>query len=177
MLDIERMLAQDRLMRAMTGLDYKRFEELLPTFTEAYEQSILKNTKKRKRAHGGGRKATLRTMSMKLICILIYCKCYPTFDLLGLMFGFDRSCAHDWVHRLMPILEVALGYKQALPMRQLRSMEEFVEKFPDVEEVIFDGTERPVQRPKDSEKQKKHYSGKKKGIPVNISPAVPARNE
>jgi len=28
--------------------------------------------------------------------------------------------------------------------------------------VILDGTERPVQRPQDSESQKQHYSGKKK---------------
>ena len=41
-------------------------------------------------------------------------------------------------------------------------MEEFLERFPDVKEVIFDGTERPVQRPKDPDKQKEHYSGKKK---------------
>jgi DDE superfamily endonuclease len=49
-------------------------------------------------------------------------------------------------------------------------MEEFLERFPEVEAVIFVGlrpaegvgTERPVQRPKDPDKQKEHYSGKKK---------------
>jgi hypothetical protein len=41
-------------------------------------------------------------------------------------------------------------------------MEEFLERFPGVKEVIFDGTERPVQPPKDSDNQKEHYSGKKK---------------
>ena len=162
MLNLELILAQDRLIRAMTGLNLKSFEELLPSFTEAYEKSILKLAKKRKRAHGGGRKSALKTMSAKLIFILVYCKCYPTFDMLGVMFGFHRSCAHDWVHRLLPVLETALGYKQALPLRQLSSMEEFIEKFSDIKEVIFDGTERPVQRPKDHEKQKEHYSGKKK---------------
>jgi Helix-turn-helix of DDE superfamily endonuclease len=177
MLNLERILAQDRLMRAMTGLNLKSFEELLPSFTEAYEQSLLKLAKKRKRARGGGRKSVLKTTSTKLLYILVYCKCYPTFDMLGIMFGFDRSCAHDWVHRLLPVLETALGYKQVLPIRQLHSMEEFLEKFYGIEEVIFDGTERPVQRPKDSDKQKKHYSGKKNDIPENISRAVPAKNE
>jgi len=33
---------------------------------------------------------------------------------------------------------------------------------PEVKAVILDGTERPVQRPQDSESQKQHYSGKKK---------------
>ncbi|NUN66197.1 transposase family protein [Pseudanabaena biceps] len=59
------------------------------------------------------------------------------------------------------ILETALGKKQALPERKLDSIEEFLAKFGEVQEVIIDGTERPVQRPKDAERQKEHYSGKK----------------
>jgi hypothetical protein len=70
---------------------------------------------------------------------------------MSVLFDFDRSCACDWVHGLLPILEQALGYKQALPARKVRSIEEFLEGFPEVKEVILDGTERPVQRPKDPE--------------------------
>jgi hypothetical protein len=92
----------------------------------------------------------------------MYNKCYPTFDLMGVLYNFDRSCAHDWVHRLLPILETALGYKQVLPERKISSIAEFLEKYPEVKEIIIDGTERPVQRPKDAEQQKEHYSGKKK---------------
>jgi hypothetical protein len=78
------------------------------------------------------------------------------------LFNFDRSCAHDWVHRLLPILETALGHKQVLPVRKLSSIEEFLERFPEVQEVIVDGSERPIQRPQDAQRQKEHYSGKKK---------------
>ncbi|WP_240866025.1 transposase [Cylindrospermopsis raciborskii] len=116
----------------------------------------------RKRGPGGGRKPTLRSIEEKLFYILLYCKCYPTFDLLSVLFNFDRSCAHDWVHRLLSVLETTLGEKQVLPARKLRSMEEFTERFPDVKEVIVDGTERPVQRPQNRERQKEYYSGKKK---------------
>jgi Helix-turn-helix of DDE superfamily endonuclease len=158
MLNLERILNQDRLTRAMTGLNRKAFEELLPSFTEAYQQSLVKPVEDRKRALGGGRKATLRTMSEKLLYILLYCKCYPTFDLLSVLFTFDRSCAHDWVHRLLPILETTLGHRQVLPERQIRSIEEFLDRFPDVREVILDGTERPVQCPKNPEQQKAYYS-------------------
>jgi hypothetical protein len=112
MLNLKRILNQDRLMRAMTGLNRKAFEELLPSFTEAYDQSLLKPAGERKRSPGGGRKATLRTMLEKLLYILLYCKCYPTFDLLSVLFDFDRSCAHDWVHRLLPILETTLSYRK-----------------------------------------------------------------
>ena len=162
MLNLERILKEDRLVRGMTGLNRKAFEELLPSFTQAYEHSLSKGQQERQRAPGGGRKATLKTMEEKLFYILLYCKCYPTFDLVSVLFNFDRSCAHDWVHRLMGILETALGYKQVLPVHKLRNLEEFLECFPDVKEVIVDGTERSVQRPKDSHRQKEHYSGKKK---------------
>jgi len=162
MLNLERIFNQERLLRAMTGLNRKAFEALLPSFAQTDEQSRLNRDVKRQRAIGGGRKATLPTPSEKLFYILLYCKCYPTFDLLSVLFGFDRSCAWDWVHGLLPVLEQTLGYKQALPERKLRSMEEFLERFPEVKTVILDGTERPVQRPKDSEQQQEHYSGKKK---------------
>lgn len=162
MLNLERIFKQDRLLRATTGLNRKAFEALLPSFAQAYEQSRIKPDVQRQRAVGGGRKATLRSSREKLLYILLYCKCYPTFDLLSILFGFDRSCAWDWVHGLLPVLEQTLGDKQALPERKLHSLEEFLERFPEVKEVILDGTERPVQRPKDLEQQKEHYSGKKK---------------
>ena len=160
MINIEKILKQDRQIRATTGLNQQRFEMLLPSFAEAYQETLDK--KRRWRAAGGGRKATLKTSADKLFFILLYCKCYPTFDLMSVLFGFDRSCAHDWVHRLMPILETALGKRQALPERKIDSIEEFLAKFGEVQEVIIDGTERPVQRPKDAERQKEHYSGKKR---------------
>jgi len=162
MLNLERILKSDRLIRAMTGLNYKAFEALLPSFIQAYEQSQVRPEIQRKRAPGGGRKATLRTGRHKLFYILLYYKCYPTFDLISVLFSFDRSCAWNWVHSLWPVLEQALGERQALPVRKLRSLEEFIERFPDINTVILDRTERPVQRPKNPEKQKENYSGKKK---------------
>ena len=49
-----------------------------------------------------------------------------------------------------------------LPLRKLSSIDEFIEYFPEVKKVIVDGTERPICRPKDKDKQKENYSGKKK---------------
>lgn len=176
MLNLERIFNNDRLLRAMTGLNRKAFEGLLPSFTKAYQQRPLKPEAERQRAPGGGRRATLRTTRDKLFYILLYCKCYPTFDLMSVLFGFDRSCAWDWVHGLLPILEQALGFKQVLPERKLRSLEEFVKRFAGVEEVILDGMERPIQRPQDAAQQKEHYSGKKNAIRASTLLEVPAKS-
>jgi hypothetical protein len=56
-------------------------------------------------------------------------------------------------------------------------MEEFLQRFPDVKEVILDGTERPIQRPKNPEKQKEHYSGKKKDTQVSTSLVAQVKSE
>ncbi len=160
MLDIQRVLKQDRLVRALTGLNRKAFDQLLVAFSPVYEQS--RQTEPRQRAVGGGRKARLLGTQEKLFFILFYFKCYPTFDLAGIIFDMHRSQAHDWMHRLQPILEETLGQKMMLPERKLDSIEAFLERFPGVERVMIDGTERPIQRPQDSEAQKANDSGKKK---------------
>lgn len=160
MLNIERALTQDRLLRALTGLNRKAFDALLSTFSEVYEQSLPQH--RRQRAPGAGRKARLLQAQDKLFYILFYFKCYPTFDLAALLFDFDRAQAHYWMHRLQPILETALGEKLALPERQLNSIDDFRVRFPGVKRVMIDGTERPIQRPKDPEEQKLNYSGKKR---------------
>jgi hypothetical protein len=164
MLNLHRLLRDERLLRAMTGLNRKAFEALKPAFAEALAEADIprRHPTPRQRAQGGGRKPRLKTVTDKLIYILFYFKCYPTFDLAGLLFDLDRSQANRWMHRLQPVLEQALGKKLALPERKLRSMEEFMERFPSVERVILDGTERPIQRSKDRQKQKQDYSGKKK---------------
>ena len=160
MLDIERVLNQDRLLRALTGLNRKAFDELLSAFSPVYEQA--RQTQPRQRAVGGGRKARLLGIQEKLFFILFYFKCYPTFDLAGIIFDMHRSQAHDWMHRLQPLLEATLGKKMVLPERKLDSIEAFLERFPEVKRVMIDGTERPIQRPQEAEAQKANYSGKKK---------------
>ncbi len=162
MLNLERILNEDRLLRSMTGLNRQAFDELLPIFAQAYYESLTPPEMLRKRAIGGGHKGSLKTIELKLFYGLFYCKCYPTSDLAGVLFDFDRAQAHHWAHRLLTVLESALGKRMVLPERKMSSIEEFIERFPGVKRVMFDGTERPMQRPKDNTRQQENYSGKKK---------------
>jgi len=97
----------------------------------------------------------------KLVFILVYFRYYPVQVLQGFLFGMSQSQANDWVHRLTPILNVALGYEQQLPARQAKDIETILASCPELEFMI-DGTERPVRRPKDPKHQKLKYSGTKK---------------
>jgi hypothetical protein len=61
------------------------------------------------------------------------------------------------------VLEKALGYSKALPERGIRTMEEFIEKLPDIGVVIIDATKRPIQRSK-KPKEQKEINQKEKNV-------------
>jgi hypothetical protein len=69
MLNLERALNHDRLLRAMTGLNRKAFDALLPSFEQAYQASRIAAKPHRKRALGGGRKARLESIEAKLFLL------------------------------------------------------------------------------------------------------------
>jgi len=77
----------------------------------------------------------------------------------------SQSQANEWVHRLSGLLKQALGYEMQLPERRAANLEAVLSACPSLG-FIIDGTERPINRPKDKEKQKGYYSGKKKGHTV-----------
>lgn len=166
MLNIDKILKNKRLTLALTGLTPQEFFDLLHTFELVWrnkkQQDYRNNRKNRSRAPGGGRKGILKETQDKLFFILFYYKCYPTYDILTFLYGFNRSNGFRRQEQLTKILEKVLGKKMVLPKRQLRSKEEFFEMFPEAKDVFIDGTERPVQRPKDKKRQKDRYSGKKK---------------
>lgn len=159
-MDIEKALQQDRLLRAVTAMNKKGFNALLKNFSPYAERKKYKGNRKRKA--GAGRKHSLATAKDKLFFMLFYMKCYPTYDLAALIFNVDKSQIKRWVDDLRGKLEKVLGDAMVLPVRKIRSLKEFIEKFPSVKELLIDGTERPIQRPKDKKKQKDRYSGKKR---------------
>jgi len=160
MLRFERVFKDDRLMRALTGLNLLEFETLLPTFERVLFES--QNRRNRRRAVGGGCKGILLDAKHKLFYVLFYMKAYPTFDVAAFIFGTVRSVTYEWKSRLLPLLEKALGRIITLPKRQIRSIEEFLQLFPEVKDIFIDGTERPIQRPRSLKGQRRKYSGKKK---------------
>jgi hypothetical protein len=97
MLNINQVLKEDRLLRAFTGLKRKAFDELSQAFENVITQEVItKSQQPRKRSVGGGRKPRLQRVEDKLFFILFYFKCYPTFDVAGVLFDLHRSRAHRW---------------------------------------------------------------------------------
>ena len=164
MFNIERALANKRLMLAITGVTPQEFENLIPTFSQAWLEEKRKQHRKdaKERKLGGGRIGFLKTIESKLFFILFYYKCYPTYDVLSFIYDCNRSNACRRQFQLSNIIEKTLGKKLTLPERRMSKLEDFFRAFPEAREIFVDGTERPIQRPKDNAKQKANYSGKKK---------------
>lgn len=165
MLTYEKIKNKPRILCSLTGLSPAAFKQLAVSFQKGYEQELEQaegqREKPRQRQHGGGRKATLASIEDKLVFILFYFKFYPIQELLGFFFGLSQPQANYWVHTLTPALNKALGYEQQLPARKTQDVEQVLAQCPGLE-FIIDGTERPIQRPKDQQRQRDNYSGKKK---------------
>jgi len=165
MLCYNKIKSRPSLIRSLTGLSAEAFQKLVPAFERGYETALVEaeqqRPRPRQRQRGGGRKATLETIEDKLLFILCYFKFYPVQILQGLLFGLGQPQANEWIHRLTPVLNEALGYEMHLPARQTTNLVELLAACPELE-FLIDGTERPIQRPKDRQKQGDYYSGKKK---------------
>jgi len=153
------------LLRSFTGLSQAAFGKLVGSFQAAYERTLAeeeaRRTPPRQRQPGGGCKSALPLVEDKLLFILFYFKLYPLQVAQGFFFGLSQPQANYWIHRLTPVLNAALGYEAQLPARKAAEVAQILERCPGLE-FIIDGVERPIQRPKEKERQRAHYSGKKK---------------
>jgi DDE superfamily endonuclease/Helix-turn-helix of DDE superfamily endonuclease len=155
-----------RRFLALTGLTLKEFQALLGAFRRSYErlyppQRTLAG-RPRRRAPGGGRHGALHPPEQKLLLLLVYLKAYPLQVVMAELFALSQQGVNYWLHRLLPVLRLALDELGVLPQR---SPGRFAHSRPPPEgghRLIIDGTERRRHRPKGPEKQALHYSGKRK---------------
>jgi len=170
MLTYEELKKSPRKFLSMTSLKVEEFDVLLPYFAKEYattqSETHTQAGQVRQRKAGGGNKPRLVMLEDKLLFILVYKKTYPLQTAHGLMFGMGQSQANEWIHRLSPILESALISSGHMPERDGRAFERSGSSEDAPTDLIIDGTERRKQRPKDPEKQKEAYSGKKRPIPT-----------
>ena len=165
MLTFERIATKPLVLQMLTGLSLPAFLDLLPAFHLATDHSEHQAEQRRKqprqRQRGGSRKPLLRSDADRLLFILFYFKVYPLQAVQAFFFGMSQAQACAWIHRLTPVLNQALGFEQQLPARRAADGTQVLRACPGLE-FIIDGTERPIQRPKDKQRQREYYSGKKK---------------
>lgn len=151
--------------RRFTGLTVEEFDQLaaeVELMWEAAERKRL-TSRPRQRVVGGGGQYKLKSFQDKLLVSLMYYRLYVTYELLSWMFGVHVSNLNRLVHRLEPLLAKYLNPQPPTPLkRRIRNWEEFEQAYPELTEVVIDGTEQVTQRPRGQKRQKPYYSNKRK---------------
>ena len=166
MITYKALQADRRQFLALTGLTLSEFQRLPTVFPQAYQQHYPANQtaegQPRQRAVGAGCKGRLEQSEDKLLFLLVYLKTYPLQAVMSELFDLSQPRVNYWIHRLLPVLRLALDDLGVLPERDPRHFARAQGASGKAPRLIIDATERRRQRPKNPEKQAAHYSGKKK---------------
>ena len=197
-----------KLFLSFTGMHLHTFQELLPQFEQAYikleiqrKKRLVRTGRKRKRAAGAG-KPFSNDLTNRLLMLLIYYRLYLTQDFMTILFkASNKSLICRSIKHIRPVVEAVVPtpercLKRLLSLaksehqrrqKRISTIEEFRQSYPELS-FIIDGVEQPKRKPKNKEKRKSDYSGKKKrhtrkqivtatpsGIIVDQSPSVGGR--
>jgi hypothetical protein len=178
MLTVARLRRKPRHFRTFTGLRIEEFDALLAALEPEYAaiDRARKARPGRQRAIGAGRRFEL-ALAERLLMVLMYTRLYTTELLIGYLFGLDASSVNRERNlRMVPALSAVLPLPAREEMgvvgaaahpgpgggKRMRTLEELLQRFPELGEVLIDATEQPVPEPKEKRARRERYSGKQK---------------
>ncbi|GBC63523.1 IS5/IS1182 family transposase [Desulfonema ishimotonii] len=139
MLTYEKLSRKPGTFRRLTGVSVGVFSEMAGKVGPLWEKR-----------RNNCRNHALPGVENHLLAMLIYHSCYVTYEFMGFFFDCDKTTVMRAVRRIE---------KMAIRVIHIEKKHEISAS--GTEYLIPDATEQPVQRPK--KKQRKSYSGKKKG--------------
>lgn len=142
MLTFEKLSRHPQTFSRLTGVSTELFGEMVEKIRPLWDV-------RRDNFDEGGRIYNLSELEDHVLAMLIYYRCYITYVFMGFLFNSHETTVMRSVSRIERIAVKVIHIEKK---REI-SREE-------VEYLITDVTEQPVQRPK--RRQKKYYSGKKK---------------
>lgn len=150
--------------RNFSGLEVSEFDALNSKIREkydAYEQQRLARDGRR-RAVGAGHPFKL-SLKNRLLMLLVYYHMYVSSTMCGYLFDLGQTNVLKDIRKLEPLVRevLPLSEKQYDKARRLQSLDEVEAVFPGFK-AFLDATEQEIPRPKNKQKRKTHYSGKKK---------------
>jgi hypothetical protein len=158
-LNYKTLKARSSLIKSATGLSLEEFDFLVPSFEKRWQKYITMYTfegKKRQRTRKIRTNSTFKSIEDMLIFILYDYRHNPTQDFMGLHFDLTQPKVAAWIKVLDPMLEASL---QKLGLSPKRNSDGMNDRMIESVTVLFDGSERPINRPMYD--QKEYYSGKK----------------
>lgn len=165
---------------AFTGLMVEEFDRLVAViYTEWTSQRLQRLTRPdRKRKIGGGRKYSLPDLEDQLLVTLVWSRLYPAYLFLEYLFGVDESTVCRTVKSIPLLLQNRFIFQDPRKQKgrkKITTWEELKKALPadiDLDDILVDGTEQAIPRPKKKRKRTQHHSGKKKRFTVKTQIAT-----
>jgi hypothetical protein len=187
MVTYARLSQHGQASRSLIGMTLAEFDRLYAEFEPAHHARRSQMTTRRKdgqprqRAVGGGPKYRYDVRD-RLLMTLFWLRVYTTYEVLGFVYGLNKTNVEDILHDIMATLEhlTTFTFDRPDPGRQkLSSAQAVMDAFPSVRMVI-DAKEQRIQRPHDDhdeqgqrvDRQRPYYSGKKKTHTLKTQLAV-----
>lgn len=149
-------------LKVLTGKDLGVFLKLAAKIDAAMLDLADRHRKTpRLRKRGGGRRGILCNPEVRALLVLIHVRHYPTQEILAILLGVSQETICERLHPLLDALQTALGAELVMPKRPSGNGD-WIIPFVQGKAYVIDGFDRPIQRPIDQDRQKLHYSGKKK---------------
>ena len=146
---------------SLSGFTEVEFEAFVPCFENHWKEYYSHYTlsgKPRQRISYNRKTSKIPLTKDKLLFILSYLKNNPLQEYHGATYDMTQPQCNRWVHLLSEILLKTLKTLGELPDRNHLRVKYLTEQCSD---LLLDGTERPIERPQESDRQKSCYSGKK----------------
>jgi hypothetical protein len=110
----------------LTSLTLDEFEQLIPPFEAAFQAHMaqwrLDGKPRTARQFAVYKNCPLPTPQDRLFFLLTYLKTYSLQVVQGRLFGMGQSKANQWIHVLLPALQVALRTLGDSPARSLSAL-------------------------------------------------------
>jgi DDE superfamily endonuclease len=181
MLTLDALSARPAAFLSLTGLRPDEFEALYADLEPAYRarRAAARATRRegqprQRKAGAGGRYA--HDLRHRLLLALVWLKVYPTYEVLGLLFGLHKRNAQLNARDVLEALEGLGDFPFDRPdrggRRRLGTLPAVMEAFPAVR-LVIDSKEQRVRRPAGPHaNQKPYYSGKKRAHTLKTQLAV-----
>jgi hypothetical protein len=160
---LDRLRKHPAVFRSLTGLTPDVFDALLADVLPALADADFARHDRpdRGRAVGGGRTPGLEPPDRILLAV-VWLRVYPTYAVLGFLFGVSESAARRLAGWSVPVLAAAGKDTMRMPdpgRHHRRDLPAVLKHTPGLA-VLVDSFEQPTHRPK--RRQRAYYSGKKK---------------
>jgi len=179
-LQYTKLTTHPAVFRSPTGLTVAQFDALLADALPRYREAEHRRHTRpdRLRDIGGGSQFTL-SLRDHILLTVVWLRVYPTYPVLGYLFGVSEYVAQRALKRVVPVLAAAGLDTMRLPdpgRGHRHTLDDLLRDTPELA-VLIDTYEQPVQRHKRRDEADRWYSGKKKMHTVKTQVVVNERDE